>query len=248
MDIGKQRILITGGTRGIGLELARALMHKGAAVAVCGRSASAPAAVTELGGGVAYFQADLSVPGAAAPLAERVREEFGAPTVLVNNAGVQFNHDWGETDVWDRLAWAQRETTLNVLAPQELTALFLDDLMAAPAAAVVNVTSILALAPKASAPVYSASKAALRSFTKGLRYQMDHARGQVRVVEVLPPVVDTGMTAGRGSDKMDPADVAEAIVRGLEAGHEEIWVGKARLVRVLNRLAPRLVAGILKTS
>jgi uncharacterized oxidoreductase len=128
-----------------------------------------------------------------------------------------------------------------------ISGLLLDDLIAEGGAAVVNITSVLALAPKRSAPVYSATKAALRAFTLGLRYQLA-AHRQVRIVEVLPPVVDTAMTAGRGSDKMDPADVAERIVDGLERDEEEIWVGKARLVRLLARVAPTLVARILRDA
>lgn len=136
---------------------------------------------------------------------------------------------------------------MNTLAPVLLTALFLDDLRAADPGVVVNVTSLLALSPKSSAPVYSASKAALRSFTRALRWQLaDH--DSVRVVEVVPPMVDTAMTAGRGSKKMQPADVAERIVQGLEQDQAEIRLGVARLVHWLSRVAPPLASAILKGS
>jgi short-subunit dehydrogenase involved in D-alanine esterification of teichoic acids len=192
-----------------------------------------------------YFQADLAVPDEIERLVTRVRKEFGSPTVLVNNAGVQFNHAWPETDAPDRWAWAQTETKVNLLAPLGLTALFLDDLASAPEAAVVNITSILAFSPKRSAPVYSATKAAMRSFSDGLRYQLEESPN-VRVVEVVPPLVDTDMTAGRGSGKMDPAQAAEAIVRGLEDGRDEIWLGKARVIRTLQRFLPGAARKILK--
>jgi uncharacterized oxidoreductase len=179
-------------------------------------------------------------------LASWLREEF-RPTIVVNNAGVQFNHDWTETSPSGRDARARLEVAVDLLAPIRLTALLLDDLLAEERATIVNVTSILALAPKRNAPVYSAAKAGLRAFTRGLRYQLE-PHTHVRVVEVLPPVVDTGMTAGRGSNKMHPADVAREIVRGLERGDDEIWIGKARFVRVLLRVAPRFVARILRDA
>lgn len=246
MEMSSQRVLITGGTRGIGRELAVALTRRGAAVAVCGRSDPDRAELPDLGTEALYFQCDLSNEDEIQGLASRVRARL-RPTVLINNAGVQFNHDWPETDASDRDAWSRMETHLNLVAPVRLTALLLDDLLAEKRAAVVNITSILSLCPKRTAPVYSASKAGLRAFTRGLRYQLQ-PHSHVRVVEVLPPVVDTGMTAGRGSAKMDPADVAEEIVRGLERDKDEIWIGKARLIRALQRVAPGMVARILRDA
>ncbi|MGD8289730.1 MAG: SDR family NAD(P)-dependent oxidoreductase, partial [Gemmatimonadota bacterium] len=247
MDLATQRILITGGTRGIGLELARELTRRGAEVAVSGRTELAPARVADLYPGARYFRADLGSAEQVRSLVERLRSDFGPVTMLVNNAGVQLNHDWTETREQDRECWARMEATTNLVAPLSLTALLLDDLVASPAAAVVNVTSGLALAPKRSAPVYSATKAALRSFTQGLRYQLaDHPH--VRVIEVVPPIVDTGMTAGRGEKKMAPQDVAEAVADGIVADREEIWIGKSSILRVLFRIAPGLVARMMRDA
>jgi len=243
--MANQRVLVTGGTRGIGFELVRAFSRRGATVALCGRSESGPELRARLGTRPAYYQADLASPSAIEGLASRVREEIGPPTILVNNAGVQFNHVWSETDSLDRWACAQTEVNVNLLAPLGLTALFLNDLIAAPRAAIINLTSILAHAPKESAPVYSATKAALRSFSVGLRCPLS-ASPHVRIVEVIPPVVDTAMTAGRGSGKMDPGAVAEEIVHGIEKGENEIWIGKARVVRILQRLAPGVARRLLK--
>jgi uncharacterized oxidoreductase len=181
-----QRVLVTGGTRGIGFELVRAFSRAGAEVAFCGRSDQGPDFQLEGGSKPMYFKADLASAEGVEELANRVREEFGRPTILVNNAGVQFNHDWTETAPSDRWGWARAEVDVNLLAPLGLTALLLEDLMAAPQAAIVNITSILAGAPKRSAPVYSATKAALRSFTMGLRYQLEDSP-HVRLVEVIPP-------------------------------------------------------------
>ncbi|MGD2070803.1 MAG: SDR family NAD(P)-dependent oxidoreductase [Gemmatimonadota bacterium] len=245
MRIDGRTVLVTGGSRGIGLELARTLAERGARVAVCSRGERAPAALEAFGERARHFTCDLSKPDEVMALADRVRDEFGAPGVLINNAGVQFNHDWAGTDAEDRARWARTELTVNLLAPTLLTSLFLDDLRRHDPGVVVNVTSLLALAPKRSAPVYSASKAGLRSLTRALRGQLA-GEESVRFVEVVPPLVDTAMTAGRGSGKMDPAEVARRIVEGLEAERTAIRIGFARVMHGLWIVTPGLAGALLE--
>jgi uncharacterized oxidoreductase len=115
-----------------------------------------------------------------------------------------------------------------------------------PSAAILNITSGLALAPKKSSPVYCATKAGLRSFTRALRYQCEDALPHVHVVEALPPLVDTAMTHGRGRGKISPEACAAEIVAGLKAGRREIHVGKAKLLRAVIRLSPALGYRIMR--
>ena len=91
----------------------------------------------------------------------------------------------------------EQEARVNLASPLALTALLLDDLVRSGAAAIVNVSSLLALTPKPSVPVYCVTKAAIRNFSQALRYQFE-PHPHVRAVEVLPPLVDTGMIEGRG--------------------------------------------------
>jgi uncharacterized oxidoreductase len=111
----------------------------------------------------------------------------------------------------------------------------------APEAAIVNVSSILAISPKRSAPVYCATKAAVRSFTQALRYQLAEQAPHIRVVEVAPPIVDTAMTTGRGRRKLRPEQVAAEALRGIEADRVEIAVGATKAVRWIYRLSPTVV-------
>jgi uncharacterized oxidoreductase len=247
MNLSEHRVFVTGGTRGIGLALATTLTDRGAAVALCGRSEERLVEIRRRFPRIAALRSDLADLDALPSLAAELRSTLGPPTILVNNAGIQLNHSWPGTpasEVVDRL---RREILVNLTSPLALTAHLLDDLGRAPAAAIVNVTSALALQPKRSAPVYCATKAALRSFTRALRYQLE-AHPTVRVVEAVPPLVDTEMTEGRGKGKVSPAEVAEAIVAGLERDVDEIYVGKARVVRAIHRLAPGLAARLMRDS
>lgn len=224
--------LVTGGTAGLGLALARGLRDAGARVIVCGRRAG-PLAAAQAEGFEA-IQADLAVDAERDALA---RACAGRVDLLLHNAGVQREIDLRELDQIGQIDAALRsELTLNLLAPVLLTRALLPSLMAQPRADVVHVTSGLAITPKSSAPMYCASKAGLRSFTRSLRHQL---RGSsVRVVEVLPPVTDTEMTAGREEAKASPEAVAAEALAGLAAGREEIRVGDVRWLWALHRVAP----------
>jgi len=93
----------------------------------------------------------------------------------------------------------------------------------------------------ARVPVYCASKAALGSFTRSLRYQLG---GRVRVVTVYPPSVETEMMRDVGLRKISAGDCAREIVRRLGDASDEIWIGEARYVPILARLAPHWTFGL----
>jgi short-subunit dehydrogenase involved in D-alanine esterification of teichoic acids len=115
-----------------------------------------------------------------------------------------------------------------------------------PEAAVVNVSSGLALVPKKSAPVYCGTKAGLHLFTKALRYQLEGS--PVKVFEIIPPVVDTPMTAGRGRGKISPKQLVEEFMRAFAKNQFEVNIGKVKLLRLINRLLPSLADRIMKNG
>ena len=240
MRLTGHRILITGGTSGIGLGLARAFHGRGNRVAVAGRSAERLARAAEELPGLVTVQADLAVRGEAEGLLEDAVTRLGGLTILVNNAGIQCRHDYLTDDPVDVLREIRTEIAVNIEALITLSIRALPLLRAADESAIVNISSILAFAPKRSAPVYCASKAAVHSFTRALRYQVREGASHVRMVDVQPPAVDTPMTAGRGrpEDKLTVEQVTEGILGGLARDAEEIPLGRTRSARLLLRVAP----------
>jgi uncharacterized oxidoreductase len=240
--------LVTGGGKGIGAELVRRLLDEGAArVLVVGRNeARLAAAVRRHGDRVTPLCADLSRPDAVDWLLTEVPRLAPDLSLLVNNAGSQILTDLPSGSEPAAIAAMRAELEVNLSAVVALSAGLLKLLGQQPSAALVNVTSGLALAPKQSAPVYCATKAAVRSFTMALRDQCRAPLPHVRIVEALPPLVATDMTRGRGRGKITAAACADAIVDGLLAGRQEILVGKARLLSAVMRVSPALGRRIMR--
>jgi short-subunit dehydrogenase involved in D-alanine esterification of teichoic acids len=118
--------------------------------------------------------------------------------------------------------------------------------MQQPCAAIVNVTSALAMVPKKSAPIYCATKAAMHNFTKALRYQLENT--PVRVFEIIPALVETEMTKGRGKRKITPEALAAEALRGIESDRYEIRIDKTKILFALHRLLPSVAERIIKNG
>lgn len=250
MNLTRQTALVTGGSSGIGLALARALRERGSRVLVCGRDDARLAEAARLVPGLETVRCDLGVERDMDALVEAVRVRLGGLSLLINNAAVQLNYVFPEADPETAAMNINEELTINLNAPIILTVRLLPFLCEQPESAVVNLTSGLALAPKKSAAVYCASKAGLRAFTKALRYGLEDAKLGVRAVEVMLPLVDTPMTQGRGNPrlKLSPERVAREVLAGLEAGHSEIRVGGVKAFMGVYRLAPGLAERLFRDS
>ena len=237
MQLDGKLALVTGGTDGIGLEIARQLKRKGAEVIVCGRREDLLAAARAEG--FDAIRADLSNADGCKALVNMI-----APRpldILVNNAGMSGN--FGPEDPLD-LALTDQAIFLNLNAPMHLIGQLLPGLSTQPEAAIVNVTSGLAIAPRAGGPVYCATKAGLRSFTQALRYNLRHSK--VRVIEALPPVVDTAMTRGRiGGSKMSAKECAAQIVDAIESNSAEANVGMVKLLKMVYSISPALARRVM---
>ena len=158
MELKGKTALVTGGTDGIGLEIARQMMAKGASVIVCGRRDDVLASAQQEG--LEAIKADLSNAAGCAELAAALAGR--ELDILINNAGMSGNFGPGEPL---DLALTDQAIFLNLNAPLHLIGHLLPGLLQRPEASIVNVTSGLAIAPRAGGPVYCASKAGLRSFT-----------------------------------------------------------------------------------
>lgn len=177
MRLAGKTALVTGGTDGIGLEIARQLKAKGTTVIAAGRDPGR--LVAAKAEGFETVEADLSTKAGCDHLVE---ELAGAPLdILVNNAGMGAPSDL--LNDFD-LARTDQAIFLNLNAPMHLIAAFLPGLRERPEAAIVNVTSGLAIAPSSARAIYCATKAGLRSFTQALRHQLKDSR--VTVIEALP--------------------------------------------------------------
>jgi len=192
--------------------------------------------------GVHTFESDVSDPEAIAALNDRVLARFPALGPLVNNAGVMRNQDLNQ----DRdLNDVTREIDVNLSGPMRMVQRFLPHLKTRDGALIVNVSSGLAFVPFPMSPVYSATKAALHSFSLSLRVQLGGTG--VTVVELAPPPVETKLFRGefeaesRGQKAMDPAVLVRQAIAGIEAGRLEIRPGLANVLKAMSRIAPRLM-------
>jgi len=245
-DFKDRTVLVTGGARGIGLELSHQLVAKGAHVIAVGRdAASLDTLAMQLHGSVTIQQADLGTSGSAEALSKWVRETHPECSVLINNAAIMHHTDL-TVDSLARLDAMAAEIAVNLTAPLQLSVAMLPVLSVHSSAAIVNVTSGLAIAPKREAAVYCASKAALRSFTRSLRDQCRTAKLPIQVSEAVMTLVDTTLSRAGSFRKYPPARAAADLLAGVERGLDEIWIEKTKLLRIAHRLSPDLAYCIMR--
>lgn len=237
----KGLVVITGASRGIGRALALRHAADGYDVLAVARDFTGFPSNPR----ITRHPSDLTRPGAVKEILDILYNCAGPVDRLINNAGIQNEIDLARDDSAANAARIEQEIGLNLTLPVQLSHAMLP-LMRRPGGVIVNVTSLTARHPKTSAPVYSATKAGLASFTTALRHQL--APKGLRVIEAVPPLVDTDMTRGRGSGKLSAEAMAGAIFDGIAAGRRTVAPGLSRKVLWLNRVAPELVAGILAKS
>jgi short-subunit dehydrogenase involved in D-alanine esterification of teichoic acids len=244
MRTSDNTVLITGGGSGIGFALAQAFVEAGNTVIICGRDEARLARAAQQLPGCHALRCDITSEEDLQRLRAELESRYPALNILINNAGIQYNYRLAEEP--DALRRIDEEISTNLTAQVKLTVTLLPLLRKQESAALVNVTSALSVIPKESAPVYCATKAAMRVFTKAIRYQLEGT--SVRVFEVVPPLVDTPMTEGRGRRKIPPARVAEAVLRGLAANKKEIRVAAVKALFAIHHVMPGVADSIIRPS
>ena len=230
MILSGRTILITGGSAGIGLAFALKFAELGNEVIVTGRRQTVLDKVKAKHPNLHTIQSDVADPAQIAALAARVKAEFPRLDVLMNNAGIMLYKNL-KTPAAD-LAGLTAEMNINVGGVIGMTSAFID-ILTANKGTVINVSSALAFVPLPAAPIYSATKAAIHSYTQSLRFQLEETG--VEVIELMPPAVKTDMTAeiseGGGSVIITDELVKQSFA-SLKTGVLEIRPGAGQTARV----------------
>jgi uncharacterized oxidoreductase len=238
MDLNEKRVVITGGGSGIGLHLAQSLAAAGAHVIVTGRTESKLTEAAASHERIHAHVCDVTDDAAVIALRDSVEADGGCD-ILINNAGVFHGFDVTKGLPLDKQLL---EVDIDVNGPIRMVHHFLPGLLKRDSV-LVNVSSGLAFVPLAMAPIYSGSKAFVHAWTQSLRAQL--AGTSVRVVELMPPVVDTPMVAGLDPSfaRMDPNKLAAAFMKGLTGSATEITPGQASQLKFMRRAAPGFIFG-----
>ena len=242
MKLTNRTILITGGTSGIGFELAKQLLARNNVVIITGRDQRRLDQTKSALPGLHTFVSDVSDPASIAALHRDVLAQFPQLNLLINNAGVMRNVNLSRERSLEDVT---REIDTNLSGPVRMIQQFLPELRNAKEALVVNVSSGLAFIPMAISPVYSATKAAMHSYTQSLRVQL---RGStVQVVELAPPATETPLLRAefeaemKNQKGMDVETMVRKSIAGIEAGKVEIRPGLSNVLKLMSRIAPNFM-------
>lgn len=229
-DLSGRRVLVTGGSSGIGAALAEGFAERGAVVGICGRRTERLDEVLgrlrEHSPDSRAWTVDLAELDGVADFASRADAELGGIELLVNNAGIP-KRRW----VWDLTPdVVDQVMAINYLSPVRLTLALLPGLIER-AGRIVTISSVAARLSPPAESAYSASKAAITAFCEGLAVDLAVAGHTVGVHVVNPGVIDTELFSLPDNDEtladveaLPVSAVVEPVVQMLDAGTFEIYV------------------------
>ena len=225
-------IFISGGSAGIGLAIAKRFSAAGNKIIINGRNEERlQNALKELGNAVA-IKGDLSISADRINIAAQLKANHPDLNIIINNAGAAFMNDLSDNNN-NAAEKAYQEINTNYISVIDFTALTLPQLLAQKEAAIVNVSSIAVFRSNKYLPTYSASKAALHSYTQGLRDTFAENEN-LGIYELYPPLVNTEFSAEIGGANGIPAsEVADELFEALEKNQLEVPVGDTKKIHQL---------------
>ncbi|WP_417244307.1 SDR family oxidoreductase [Celeribacter sp.] len=227
MKMENNTIFITGGTSGIGRGLAEAFHKLGNQVIIAGRRKALLDEVTTANPGMKAIELDIGDPASIEAAAKTLIADYPQLNVLINNAGIMPFDDASQA-IDDTTM--QAIITTNLYGPIRMTSALIEHLKRQPDATIINNTSVLAYVPLAVTAVYSATKAALHSYSLSQRFMLRDT--SVRVQEIAPPWVNTDLIKKGDDPRAMPLDqfITETMA-GLAADKEEIVVESIQAMR-----------------
>lgn len=237
MKLKSDTILITGGSSGIGLEMAKQLISLGNTVIITGRDISKLEWTKKELPSIHIYQSDVSDSQAICELYAKVTADFPKLNVLINNAGIMRAVDFNDTE-YDKIC---SEIDINLGGPIRMVQQFLPHLMKQPEAAIVNVSSGLAFITFPKAPIYSAAKAGLHAYTKSLRLQLKNT--SVKVFELAPPktsapLINRAKPNDEKNNRMPTMEVPKVVavaIDNIKRDKFEILPGLSKMLKLAGR-------------
>ncbi|OUJ71934.1 SDR family oxidoreductase [Hymenobacter crusticola] len=234
MNLAGNTVLITGGGSGIGWAIAERFLKAGSNVVICGRRVEKLQEAQQQYPQLRTRACDLADEADRVALFEWVKSEVPQLNVLVNNAGIQRRLHLANDEQAQDWSGHRQEIATNLDAPIHLATLFIPLLREQQHPAIINVSSGLAFTPAAFAPVYSATKAALHSFTLSLRHQL--ALTGIQVIEIIPPAVNTDLGgAGLHTQGVPLNEFTDSVMQRVAAGELEVGYGTSEERRNASR-------------
>ncbi|NLT52209.1 MAG: SDR family NAD(P)-dependent oxidoreductase [Ignavibacteria bacterium] len=228
-------VLITGGSTGIGFEIARQLVNLNNKVIICSRSIEKLEAAKRMIPSLHIFKCDISDKSECEKLFNWINNSFSECNILINNAAIVHKTNFQSDE--QIISKAELEMQTNYFGPLRLTKLFLPFFEKKENASIIYITTGLVYAPKAVYPVYCSTKAALHSFIQTLRLQLKSAN--IKITEVLMPAVNTLFHDGNPPRiAISASKAVQEMIAGLIKDKMEIKVAGTKIIYLLSRVAP----------
>ncbi|MHC5216418.1 SDR family oxidoreductase [Enterococcus sp. LJL128] len=248
MNMTQNSILITGGTSGIGLALAKKLTEKGNNVAVLGRSEEKLTMVQEKYPDILTFKGDVTNLSSLIKLKEWLMNYLPNLNIIINSAGVMNSHNLLNPDL--PLENLLSDIEINLIGTIAVNQLFLSQLMKQEEAMIVNISSGLAYLSSAAHPTYSASKSGVQMYTSALRNQLNYAKKEfIHVMELVPPLVaETGLQDGNLSGtfgNMSLDALVKAALKGMEKNKKRVNAGAAKQLHLMGQVSQNKMETIM---